>query len=343
MTSSAFESLTFWTGIAAVGLTAAGALFGCLSWWFSSKVNSLKEEMSFQEETNAGAIPHLQRAADWTGKTTVGLTAAGALFGCLSWWFSSTVNEMKEEGRMRFETEYAAKMKTAESEVIKARQETAKALGDAAAANERTGKLEVEAAAIRERAARAEYMIKAAEVQSEEAKAEAARAGEGTAMALAETAAAKERTSKLELEAAGLRERAARAEIELVKVQERIKPRRITETQRTRLLEVLKPIPKGELDITCLMGDEEGRMFATQIRDTLKEAGWADVHLRIAIFDKSMSGLKLRFRDRTTIPVFGLMLAEALDSVGIPLSLSINSQVAEGAIEFIVGSKPDSP
>ncbi|MDH5741238.1 MAG: hypothetical protein OEY77_13025, partial [Nitrospira sp.] len=85
MISSAFESLVFWTGIVAVGLTAAGALSGCVSWWFSSKVNSLKEEMSVQQETQAKAPTeasfHLQRSADLTGKTAVTCAAAGALFG----------------------------------------------------------------------------------------------------------------------------------------------------------------------------------------------------------------------------------------------------------------------
>jgi hypothetical protein len=148
----ALESLAFWTGIAAVGCTAVGALFGCLSWLFSSKINSLKAEMNSAEKMQAKAldetIPYLQRSADWTGKTTVILTAAGALFGCLSWWFSSTVSEMKEEARVRFETEYAAKMKVAENEVSKARRETSKALMDAAAADERSAKLEVEAAGL---------------------------------------------------------------------------------------------------------------------------------------------------------------------------------------------------
>ena len=159
----AFESWAFWTGIAAVGVTAASALLGCLMFWFSSKVNSLKDEMRVAEETKAKTltetISHLKRSANWTGKTAVAFTAAGALFGCLSWWSFFSVSDTKEKARMRFESDYAAKMKAAENDLIKSRQETAKALADVAAANERTSKLEVETARLREQVARAEIEL----------------------------------------------------------------------------------------------------------------------------------------------------------------------------------------
>jgi len=276
------------------------------------------------------------KSADRTRKVSEVCALVAALLGCLSWWFSFTVSGMKEEARTRFEREHETKMKFAEAEVSKAREGTA-------AANERAGRLEVEAASLRERTTRSEYKIKAAEAQVEEAKKEAAQAGEGTAKALAETATAKERTIKLEVEAAALRERAARAETELLKVQARITPRRIPDNKRSRLVEILKLIPKGPISIQCLLGDQESRMFATQIRDALKEAGWTDVGLHISVFNKTMTGVELRFRDRTKIPEFGVLIAHALDSVGIPLSLGIHPKVAEGEVEIVVGAKPDSP
>lgn len=333
-------------GIATIGFTLFGALCGSLYFWFSSKINSLKEELNLAEETKpealTEAISHLQQPADWTGITAVGFTALGALFGCLSWWLSSTVSNMKEEVRLSFEREYTAKMKAAESEVSKAREETAKALADAAAANERTGTLEVKAAGLRERAARAEYMIKAAKAQSEEAKKEAARAGEGTAKALAETAATKERAGKLEAEAAMLRERAARAESELIKVKERIKRRTISDVLRARLLQDLKPIPKGPVKIIAVMGDEEAGRFARQIADILKEAGWGDVHVSRGIFRGSINSFEIRIRDREKVPIFALRIAQAFDSIRFEPIIVVDRSVAEGAIEIVVGMKPDS-
>jgi hypothetical protein len=346
MNSSALESFAFWTGIATVGFTLFGALCGGLYVWFSSKINSLKTEMNLAEESKTKAlteaISRLQQPADWTGTISVGFTAAGAFFGCLSWWFSSALSDMKEEARVRFETEYAAKLKGAEREVIQAHQETAKALADAAAANERTGTLEVKAANLRERAARAEYMMKAAEAQSEESRKEAARAGEGTANALAETAATKKRASKLEVEAAALRERAARAENELTKVKERIKRRTISEAQRARLLQDLKPIPKGPAKIIAVMGDEEAGRFARQIADILKEAGWDDARVSRGIFRGSINSFEIRIRDREKAPMFALQIAQAFDSVRFEPIIVVDRSVAEGAVEIVVGMKADS-
>ncbi|NGZ97111.1 MAG: hypothetical protein CV089_13505 [Nitrospira sp. WS110] len=306
MISSALESWAFWTGLATVGFTAVAVILGFF------------------------------KSTDRTRKVGEVCALVAALLGCLSWWLSITVSEMKQEDRARFEREHESKMKVAEAEVSKAREGTA-------AANERAGRLEVEAASLRERTTRSEYKIKIAEAQAEEAKKEAAQAGEGTAKALAETAAAKERTIKLEVEAAALRERAARAETELLKIQARITPRRIPDNKRSRLVDILKLIPKGPISIQCLLGDQESRMFATQIRDALKEAGWTDVGFHISVFNKTMTGLELRFRDRTKIPDFGMLIAHALDSVGLPLSLGIHPKVAEGEVEIVVGAKPDSP
>ena len=345
MNSSALESFAFWTGIATVGFTAAAAISGCFAAWFASMANSLIEQTSTVDVRGRALdklIAQNKKFAHATRQTTVVFTAVAAGFGCFVWWFSSIDSEMKKEARLRVDREHESKMKAAESEVTKAREETAKALADAAAANERTGTLELKAAGLLERAARAEHMIKAAEVQSEEANKEAARAGEGTAKALAETAANKERASKLEVEAAALRERAARAESELMKVKERIKWRTISDAQRARLLQDLKPIPRGPVKIIAVMGDEEAGRFARQIADILKEAGWDDAHVRRGIFRGNINSFEIRIRDREKIPIFALQIAQAFDSIRFEPIIVVDRSVAEGAIEIVVGMKPDS-
>ncbi|MDH4301539.1 MAG: hypothetical protein OEV51_05630 [Nitrospira sp.] len=332
MISSVFELLMFWTGIAAVGITATGALFGCLSWWFSSKVNSLKEEKGFQQDTTTNVptevILHLQRSADRTGKAAVMCAGAGALFGCLFWWFSFTVSDINEEARMRLESEYALKMKVAESDVIQARQETAKALADAAAANERANRLEVEALGLRERATRAEDLMKAAEARSEDAKKEAALVRKSTAKAQAEVATANER--------------AAQAEIELMKVKERIDRRAISDAQRTRLQQALKQIPKGPIKIIAVLGDEDAGKFAKEMSNIFKDAGWIDVHMSRGLFSGGIDGFEIRIRDREKVPVSALQMARAFDSIGFEPSLVLDPSVAEGAMEIIIGMEPDS-
>lgn len=324
----ALESLAYWTGIATVGGTAAGALLGCLLFWFSSKLNSLKDEMSLAEETRAKmlaeAFSRLQQSADRTGRMAVVFTAVGALFGCLSWWVSLTVSDAKEEARMRVESDYAS------------------ALADLAVANERVGKLEVEAAGFRERAAQAEDLMKVAEAQSEEAKKETALVRKSTAKALADVAAAKQRAGKLELEAAGLRERAAQTAIELMKVKERIASRIISDEQRTRLQQALKPIQKRPVKIIAVLGDEEAGKFAKEISDILKDAGWIDIHVSRGVFSGGIEGFEIRIRDREKVPVSALQMARAFDSIGFEPSLVLDPSVAEGAMEIIIGMEPDS-
>lgn len=261
-------------------------------------------------------IPTHEHHAEWMGKATVWCTAAAALCGCFSWWFSSTVSEMKERARMHFETEHAEKMKVAESEVVKARQETAKALAETA---------------------RNELMIETAEAQIAEAKKEAARAGEGTAKALAEVAVAKENTSRLEVEAANLRERAARAEKELIEVQGQIQPRRLTLEQQTRLLRAFELAPKGSIVVDTVMGDGEALMFAGQIRDILKVSGWGDVHLTRSTYTGNPIGLSILYGDK---PSIAIPLADAFDSIGIKTKLSRVPQAPEDAVKILVGMKP---
>jgi len=195
---------------------------------------------------------------------------------------------MKEEARIRFERESDLKIEAAE-------QGTAHALVEAANARKDTAKLEVEAARLREQATLAESKIKAAEVRAAEANERPAKASEGTARALAEASSAKENTSRLEIESANLRERAARAGKELIEVQDRIKPRRITEAQRVRLIQALNPLPKGLIGITATIGDGEARILAGQIQALLKASGWEDVHISQALFNKPMIGVMIEF------------------------------------------------
>ena len=115
----------FWMGVIAVGGTVVGAVCASLFLGFSSKVRVLKDELRSAEEAGTAApievISDLERSADWTGKSAVVFTAAGAVIGCLAWWLSFTVSDTKENARMRLESEYAAKMAVVESDVKKAR------------------------------------------------------------------------------------------------------------------------------------------------------------------------------------------------------------------------------
>ncbi|MGE0644779.1 MAG: hypothetical protein AB7P24_14005 [Nitrospira sp.] len=308
------ESWAFWTGIVAVGMTAAGALLGCLLLWFAVKANSLEGERGPTGEalpqTLTDVRSNLKRSADRIRQTAVAFTATGALFGCVSWWVSLTVSDAKDEARMRVESDYAS------------------ALADLAVANQHAGRLAVEAEGFRERAAQAEDLMKVAEVQSEEAKKETALVRKSTAKALADMAAANAR--------------AAQAERELTKVKERIASKTISDEQRTRLRQALKPIQKRPVKIIAVLGDEEAGKFAKEISDILKGAGWIDIHMSRGVFSGGIDGVEIRIRDREKVPVSALQMARAFDSVGFDPSLVLDPSVAEGAMEIIIGMEADS-
>ena len=155
-------------------------------------------------------------------------------------------------------------------------------------------------------------------------------------------AAAKQRTGKLELEAAGLRERAAQTEIELMKVKERIASRIISDEQRTRLQQALKPIQKSPVKIIAVLGDEEAGKFAKEVSSILKDAGWIDIHVSRGVFSGGIDGFEIRVRDREKVPVFALQMARAFDSIGFDPSLVLDPSVAEGAMEIIISIEADS-
>jgi len=112
--------------------------------------------------------------------------------------------------------------------------------------------------------------------------------------------------------------------------------------QRTSLLQILKQFPNGPIKIDAVLGDEEARVYAGQIRDILKEAGWTDVHLSMSIYNVPQIGLNIIFRDRKAIPIVAPLLAHAFDSAGIPFVLGVNSQISEGEVKIVIGIKPDS-
>ncbi|NJN69541.1 MAG: hypothetical protein HC801_04120 [Nitrospira sp.] len=127
-----------------------------------------------------------------------------------------------------------------------------------------------------------------------------------------------------------------------MKVKERIEKRAISDAQRTRLLQDLKPIPKGPIKIIAVLGDEEAGKFAREMADLLKKAGWIDVHIGRGVFSGGIDGFEIRFRDREKVPVFALQIARAFDSIGFEPTLALDPSVAEGAMEIIIGLEPDS-
>jgi hypothetical protein len=136
------------------------------------------------------------------------------------------------------------------------------------------------------------------------------------------------------------RERAAKVEKELLEVQERIKPRRLTSTQRAKLADKLSKGEKGTLDVLHLSGNVESQDFATDIVEVLVATGWTIKRGGIEVIGNIPIGLKIDLHDDKQIPQAS-SLQLALESA-LELSVQARLRPTSPANTFvlIVGSKP---
>ena len=103
----------------------------------------------------------------------------------------------------------------------------------------------------------ADARLKSSEEKVAALTAETEKAREEIAKGQVDAATANERAVALELEKDKQRERMTKAEMELFELQERLKPRRLTSTQRNRLTDELAGAKKGEIVINFLSGNAE--------------------------------------------------------------------------------------
>ena len=120
----------------------------------------------------------------------------------------------------------------------------------------------------------ADARLKSSEEKVAALTAETEKAREEIAKGQADAATANERAVALELEKDEQRERMTKAEMELFELQERLKPRRLTSTQRNRLTDELSRAEKSKIVINFLSGNAESQDFATDIAEVLQSSGW---------------------------------------------------------------------
>lgn len=208
----------------------------------------------------------------------------------------------------------------------------------------------------------------ASDLKIEEARANAATANEKTVKISQEniklrtdletaTAQTRSRQSELAVEQQKLAEtqkqlaeaeqKRAEAQLTLEKtleeVRRRQKPRTLSAEQRSKLIEILKANQKGEVEITCVMGDGEGYAFATEIDGLLKTAGWTITGGGVtqAVYNGgNPKGAGIIIHSQETAPPYAAILQQAFNDVGYPIAGALDSSVPEGKIKFIIGNKP---
>jgi hypothetical protein len=126
----------------------------------------------------------------------------------------------------------------------------------------------------------------------------------------------------------------------LLELQEKIKPRRLTEEQRTRLLELFRANPKGAIGITAVTGDAESIAFGRELAEVLAEAGWQVNFNDVLTFGGTPVGVFIVLRSKENVPVRAIILQKALEQVGISAPAELNPNAPEDSVGLVIGNKP---
>jgi hypothetical protein len=223
----------------------------------------------------------------------------------------------------------------ANAEAAKANKGVADTALEIAKAQEETARLTKEAETAKTERAEADKQIAIA-------KADAARAKEGIANAEAQSAKASGEVAGLQVVVANAEQKRAEAERALLELQQRIKPRRFTAEERTRLIAALKAsTPKGLIEIDCVLGDGEGIAFASQIDEILKAADWPTTGVNQSVFGPSNPvGAGLLVHSLKDLVPHAVALQKAFFAAGIPLQAAENDKRPKGTVQILVGNKP---
>ena len=196
----------------------------------------------------------------------------------------------------------------------------------------------------------ADAQIATAKATADTAKVDVAKADEKIADLKTQTEKARVKQKELEQEnlklhgeVAKLQKEAADAQRALLELQERLKPRHLTDTQKTKLISLLRGKPSGDILIRCLNGNLESCGFAKQITDTLTLAGWnVNGPREEIIFSKAGPplGLFIIVQNGESAPIRAGILQQALEEIGFPAPAQLDKRIQINAVELLVGTKP---
>ncbi|MDX2029227.1 MAG: hypothetical protein SF339_01060 [Blastocatellia bacterium] len=226
----------------------------------------------------------------------------------------------------------------ADARIAESRALASKADENAAKANERAAEANAEAAKANESAALANERAQRLEQDNLALRGDLNKAASEVAILQKSAADARAEQQRVQTALAAQQERAAIAEKALLELQERIKPRTLTAEKRARILEILKPSPKGIVKIAFAANDNEALSLATQIAEVLVAAGWQASPGGPTIESTTPKGLGIFVRNEQT-PGAGA-LQHALAAVGFPAGGMTNPELPEGHIVLFVGQKP---
>lgn len=116
--------------------------------------------------------------------------------------------------------------------------------------------------------------------------------------------------------------------------------RTLSLAQRERIAATVGPQPTGFAGVSCILGDQEGCGFATELMEALRSAGWRIGGLREAIYSIQLDGVFVAIapEDSAAPPEGVLQMYDVLRSAGVPAEGVRMNRTPVGKFRIIVGA-----
>ncbi|PIE67090.1 MAG: hypothetical protein CSA23_05960 [Deltaproteobacteria bacterium] len=111
----------------------------------------------------------------------------------------------------------------------------------------------------------------------------------------------------------------------------------LSESQREQLIGLLDPGPKGNVDLFCVMGDEESQTTADQLEEILTADGWKTNGVSQTSFSTPPKGIVLAVNSKETAPSYASFLQRVFSTTGMDVSAKFDNKYREWSLTIIVG------
>lgn len=148
-----------------------------------------------------------------------------------------------------------------------------------------------------------------------------------------------ERIGRAESATQDLQEQLQQAQQTVRDVQTRQAGRNITADQRTAIVQFLRGVPKGSVEIISMLGDAETYSYANQIKSALVAAEWNVNGVSQSVFTggQQPTGVLIVVNDLNNPPPHAVPLQNALHSTGIDAPAHFDAALPKHIVKIIIG------
>jgi hypothetical protein len=157
-----------------------------------------------------------------------------------------------------------------------------------------------------------------------------------------EASDAKTAQEQVGIELSKQQERAAAAEKTLLQLRESLKDRTISPDQEKVLVEALKGLPTGPVEVWWTASDTDSYGLALQMVKIFKEAEWPSATERYAT-GGSGNGFFIVVHDHMNAPAFAARIQKAYKLIGIDMNGFSKPEIPEGTVQIFIGHKTPAP